>query len=226
MHKRLEQECAGAAHGVVQRCEAVPTAQADDGGRKGFLHGGINSLFPVSPAVQRTARCIQVDGGLVLGDVEVEADIRIDPFHIGPVVILVPEAVHYGIFQDQRCILGVVDYAVGYVCGDHKGVLQREYLGPGYGPGGFIEVIGAVAVKGQQGSKNPAYDPGSVIDAVEGLIVRGKIQPAERWLYVLCTETGQFFNTQFIHPVSDLGEKPVAHLIVVYHFCQVPFFMA
>ena len=93
----------------------------------------------------------------------------------------IPEIIDNDIFQAECRILGVIDRAIDYRCGDREGLVFVQQQMPGDFGRCLLEVIGAVAVKEKQGSGNPGAEATGQIDAVESFVVGIKVETSKGW---------------------------------------------
>ena len=80
----LDGEGAAAAHRVDEIGIALPSGHHDDAGCEHLVDGSFDALLAVSSAVEALAAGVKAEGAVVLGDVDVESQVRIADRYVGP----------------------------------------------------------------------------------------------------------------------------------------------
>ena len=109
--------------------------------------------------MKRGTRGVQVDGGLVILNMQIEQDIRSLRFHTGSPACFFSEDIDNCILETERSELGMGDPAVGDIGLDSKSVLQVYERGPVNAAGSFVKILVGMTVKPDKWCEDSAQEP-------------------------------------------------------------------
>ena len=95
----LDEDSTGATHRVNEVAVAFPSRHQDHAGSQHFIKRRLYAFLAVASAVKALAAGVESDGGIVVGNVYVETDIRIGHRDVGTLAGLLAELVHDGILD-------------------------------------------------------------------------------------------------------------------------------
>ena len=93
----LNQQRAAAAHGVDEIGVALPAGEQDHACRQHLVQRGLDTLLAIAAPMERLAAGVEAQRTLVLGDMHVQADVRIGHGDVGALARLLAELIHDGI---------------------------------------------------------------------------------------------------------------------------------
>ena len=106
---RLDKQCAGAAHKVVEIALSVPSCEQQHTGSQGFVERSLRLTYAVAAFVERLSATVQRQGNAPVGNMDVDIQVRVGqidvrtlPFALGPIV-------GYGIFDAIGNVLGMAE---------------------------------------------------------------------------------------------------------------------
>ena len=166
-HGGLDEDGAGAAHGVVEVAVAFPSSQLDHAGGEDFVDGGNADSLTVAALVERVAAGVDEQGDVVVADVEVELIVGVLGVDGGALAEVAAEAVNDGILGLEGGIVGVGENLAAGGAVDHEGAIDVENLFPANLIDFVVEILVAVGVELGKGLEDGQRGAAGVVGAVE-----------------------------------------------------------
>ena len=166
-HGGLDENGAGAAHGVVEVAVAFPSGQLDHAGGEDFVDGSYADSLTVAALVERVAAGVDEQGDVVVADVEVELIVGVLGVDGGALAEVAAEAVHDGILGLEGGIVGVGENFAAGGAVDHEGAIDVENLFPANLIDFVVELLVAVGVELGKGLEDGQRGAAGVVGAVE-----------------------------------------------------------
>ena len=129
-HGSLDEEGAGATHGVVEVGVALPAGELDHASGKHLVDGGKADGLTVAALVEGVATGVDEQGDVVVAYVEVEFVVGILGVDGRPLSEVAAEAVHNGILGFQGGIVGMGEDVAACGAVNHEGAVHVEDFFP------------------------------------------------------------------------------------------------
>ena len=212
----LNEEGAGAAHGVDEIAFSAPSGHQDDAGSQHFVERCLHLLLPVAATVQTLARRVERQSAVILRHVNVELQVGVLQADVRAVAGLLAHLVHDGVFHFVGHHLGVAELAGIDHAVDGKGGAVGEILCPIDSFHGVIHFVSRLGTEMFDGLEDA--DGGAQLDigAVHHLQVAGEGHHAATDFDVVGSEPGEFFGQNVLQSLERFGDHFKLHMSVIF----------
>ena len=203
----LDEQRARAAHRVDEVAFAPPSRHEDHACGQHLVEGGFNRLLTVSATVQRLAAGVEAEGGVFVGNVDVQADVGVGHRDVRTVARMFAELVDDGILHLIGHELGVAELLGEYhrVYGESLAVV--EVFRPFHLHHLVVHVVGTTGFEVDNGFQNADSSVELEIGTVHQFFVACKRHHSTANLHVFGSQFGQFLCQDGLQAHECLGNQ-------------------
>ena len=209
--RRLDQECAAAAHRVVEGHVRIPADQMQDSGGEVFANRRGDLRHAVAAFEQCLAGCVEIQGGGGRVEIGVDANVRAQLGNIGACAGAFPQAVANAILDREGSELQALEGAPGCDQIDAQGAVRIEIPLPVGGMGECMEVLLGFVRALRDAPQHATGDAGAQVDPIHCLLRSPEGHAAASHLRGRHPHSTQFGGQDILEATRAGREKVFVH---------------
>ena len=209
----LDEQSAAAAHGVDEVGVALPARHHNDAGGEHLVEWCLHALLTVASAVQTFAAAVETERAVVLGDVDVQAQVGVGDADVRPLARSLAQLVDDGVLHLVADELGMAEILAEHHAVDSEGLVVGEVLAPVNLLDGFVNFVGAAGFEMVDGLQDFDGRVQLEVSSVHQFLVACKRHHASAYLYVVGPQLSQLFRQDGLQSHEGFGNE----LKILFH---------